>query len=99
FHCKSGADRAGFMAALYLALGEGKPVAEARRALSLRYGHIRQGKTGILDAFFDAYEADTGGEIPLLTWVDTQYDRDAIQREFKATGLGSLLTECLLVRE
>ena len=66
FHCKSGADRAGMMSALFLALHEGRPVAEARRQLGLRYGHIRHGKTGVLDAFFDAYQADQpDGAMPL----------------------------------
>ena len=56
-HCKSGADRAGLATALFLIIVEGRPVAEARRALSLRYGHVRHAKTGILDAFLDLYEA------------------------------------------
>ncbi len=54
-HCKSGADRAGFMTALYLILREQRPAAEAMRQLSLRYGHFRFAKTGILDAFFELY--------------------------------------------
>ncbi|MEM7505366.1 MAG: tyrosine-protein phosphatase [Pseudomonadota bacterium] len=99
FHCKSGADRAGFMAALFLVLAEGRPVAEAQRQLSPRFGHIRQGKTGVLDAFFDTYRADTGGDIPLMEWARTQYDRDAVMCAFKASGIGSLLTEKLLRRE
>ncbi len=57
-HCKSGADRAGLAAALYLILHEGRPVAEAARQLSARYGHFRFAKTGILDAFFDRYLAE-----------------------------------------
>lgn len=99
FHCKSGADRAGFMSALYLVLGEGKAVAVAQRQLSPRYGHIRQGKTGVLDAFFDAYLADTGGEVPLMDWARTQYDREAVVQGFKASGFGTLLTERVLRRE
>lgn len=99
FHCKSGADRAGFMAGLYLMIVEGRPVAEARRELSLRYGHIRQGKTGVLDAFFDAYEADTGGAVPLAEWIATRYDPKAISAGFHATGWGDWLTDRLLRRE
>ncbi|MFP4002702.1 MAG: tyrosine-protein phosphatase, partial [Alphaproteobacteria bacterium] len=48
-HCKSGADRAGIASVLYLFLHEGVPMEKARRQLSLRYGHIRQSKTGVLD--------------------------------------------------
>ena len=54
-HCKSGADRAGFVAALYLIVHEGRSVDEALRQLSARYGHFRFSKTGILDAFFERY--------------------------------------------
>lgn len=100
FHCKSGADRAGMMSALYLAIHEGRPVAEARRQLSLRYGHIGHGPTGILDAFFDAYEADhPDGGVPLLEWAEQSYDPDAIRAAFKAGAMGSFLTERVLRRE
>jgi protein tyrosine phosphatase (PTP) superfamily phosphohydrolase (DUF442 family) len=99
FHCKSGADRAGFMAALYLVLAEGRPVAEARGQLALRYGHIRQGKTGVLDAFFDAYEEETGGATPLLDWIRTRYDREAVMARHRATGWGTALTDLVLRRE
>ena len=57
FHCKSGADRAGLMSALYLLLREGAEPQEAARQLSPRFGHLRQGKTGVLDAFIEAYAA------------------------------------------
>lgn len=99
FHCKSGADRAGFMAALYLVLAEGRPVADARRQLSLRYGHVRQGPTGVLDAFFDAYERDTGGATPLRDWIATAYDREAVAASHRATRWGRLVTDRLLGRE
>jgi len=99
FHCKSGADRVGFATALYLALHEGVPVAEARRQLALKYGHIRQGKTGVLDAFFDAYEAETGGGTSLLDWIETEYNRERITHAFKSRGWADLLTDRILVRE
>src|SRR5690606_29636541 len=54
-HCKSGADRVGLMSALYHHTRHGVPIPEARRQLSLRYGHIRQADTGVLDHFFEAY--------------------------------------------
>ena len=100
FHCKSGADRAGMMSALYLALHEGRPVAEARKQLSLKYGHIAQGKTGVLDAFFDAYEADQpDAQMDLLEWAETRYDQEALTAAFKAGRFGTFLTETLLRRE
>lgn len=100
FHCKSGADRAGMMSALYLVLHEGVPVSEARRQLSLRYGHVRHGKTGILDAFFDAYEADQpDGQLSLLEWVRTRYDAKALTKAFTSGKIGNFLTETVLRRE
>lgn len=100
FHCKSGADRAGMMSALYMILHEGRPVRQAMKQLSLHYGHIRQGKTGVLDALFDTYMADQPGEqMPFLEWSQTRYDPDAITNAFKAGTLGSLVTDGLLRRE
>lgn len=100
FHCKSGADRVGMMAALFLALHEGRPVAEARRQLGLRYGHIRQGKTGVLDAFFDAYQRDCpDGTTTLADWVETRYDIDAVTAGFRPWKLGDLITDRILHRE
>ncbi|MEM9138451.1 MAG: tyrosine-protein phosphatase [Pseudomonadota bacterium] len=100
FHCKSGADRAGMVSALFLILHEGRPVSEARRQLSLRYGHIRHGKTGVLDALFETYLADQPDEaMPFLEWSQTRYDPDAITQAFKSGGLGAFLTETVLRRE
>ncbi len=100
FHCKSGADRAGMMAALYLVLHEGLPVAEARRQLHLRFGHVRHGKTGVLGAFFDAYERDQpDGKMPLMEWVETRYDPQAITESFQPLRVGLFVTDKLLRRE
>ncbi|WP_291298970.1 beta-lactamase hydrolase domain-containing protein [Elioraea sp.] len=98
-HCKSGADRAGLIAAVILLL-RGGTVAEARPHLSLRYGHVAAGKTGILDLFLDRYEAaqrETG--IGFLDWVRNVYDEAALRRDFRAGKLGSFVTERLLRRE
>lgn len=101
FHCKSGADRAGMMSALFLILRHGVSVREAMGQLSLRYGHIKKGKTGILDAFFDAYLADQPDEaMPLLEWTQSDsYDPGAITAAFKAGTIGSLLSDTVLRRE
>ena len=48
-HCKSGADRAGFAAAVFLLL-EGAAVAVALGQLSVRHGHLRGSRAGVLDA-------------------------------------------------
>ncbi|TGY87233.1 hypothetical protein E5163_16070 [Marinicauda algicola] len=99
-HCKSGADRAGIVAVLYKLLHEGAPFEEAIQQLSFRYGHIRQGKTGMLDHFFDLYRERNAREpIDFLTWVRTEYDRQACHDSFMASWWGSILTEKLLRRE
>ena len=86
-HCKSGADRAGIMAVLYKLLREKAPFEEAADQLSGRYLHIRQGKTGVLDAFLDAYAAFNAGRAredwkPFLDWVAEDYDRAKVKADF-----------------
>lgn len=85
-HCKSGADRAGLGAALWLILVEGRTAAEASRQLSWRYGHVKSAKTGILDAFLDAF-ATTGEArgIPFAEWVETVYDPEALKASFRSS--------------
>lgn len=97
-HCKSGADRVGLASALYLILQEGRPAEEAARQLHWRFGHIRSGKTGILDAFFEAY-AREGDGLDFLTWVETKYDPKALKASFRPAGWGSFLVDHLLRRE
>ncbi len=83
-HCKSGADRTGFAAALWLMLAEGRPLAEARRQLALRHGHMAWTKSGLLDAFLDAYAAGAGDPaMPLERWIATRYDPAAITAGFR----------------
>ena len=83
-HCKSGADRAGMMAALYLLIHERRPVAEAAKQLSLRFGHVQAARTGVLDAVLAAFAAS--GTADFLAWARTAYDPDAIKAAFLATG-------------
>ncbi len=99
-HCKSGADRAGFVAALYLLLEEQRPAGEAMRQLSLRYGHFRYAKTGILDAFFERYQREGEARgIPFLEWVERHYDPEALKREFRPRFWPALLADRILRRE
>lgn len=86
-HCKSGSDRTGLFCGLYLVLREGVPVAEARRQLGLRFGHISLTKTGVLDRFFDHYLDYAAREpIDFTTWMDTVYDPAALTARFRAEG-------------
>ncbi len=59
-HCANGNDRSGLASAVYLLLRTDTPLAEARRQLSLRYGHIPWSKAGCLQRVLGSYE----------TWLD-----------------------------
>ncbi len=100
-HCKSGADRVGVMSVLYAHFRLGQPMSEAVRQLSLRYGHIRHGDTGVLDYVFERYLAETKatGE-SFEDWVCRPgYDPGAVKAAFAASWWGAMLTEKLLRRE
>jgi protein tyrosine/serine phosphatase len=97
-HCKSGADRAGLAAGLFL-LFEGGTARDALRQLSWRFGHVRQAKTGILDAFFLHYQREGEGRKPFLDWVREDYDEAALRRNFRANGLASFINDWVLVHE
>lgn len=99
-HCKSGADRTGFMATLYLWQHRGVPLRQAMDQLSLRYGHVRQAKTGVIDFFYEQYlkaEAETG--IGFREWIETVYDRDRLNAAFKENWAAKILVDRILRRE
>jgi protein tyrosine/serine phosphatase len=97
-HCKSGADRAGLGAGLYLMLNGGT-TREALAQLSWRFGHFSRSRTGILDAFFIRYAMEAEGRKPFLDWVRDDYDEMALRRDFVAGGLSSFINDRVLVRE
>lgn len=105
-HCKSGADRAGVMSTLYMFFHEGKPLDEAVEQLSMRYGHFKQGKTGVIDYAFDQYfeYARANGKSlasvdDFFEWADGPYDYKKIKQEFLGSWWGNILTEKILRRE
>lgn len=99
-HCKSGADRAGLMAVLYQHLRQGLPMQAAMAQLSGRYLHVRQGKTGMLDFFFETYLEETkSAPKPFMRWVEDDYDPAAVKARFMAGWWGALLTDKILRRE
>lgn len=100
-HCKSGADRTGIAGVLYKHFKMGLPIREALEQLRLKYLHIRQGKTGMLDFFFEDYlrYQDEGGELSFIDWIDQIYDREDVKSRFMASWIGSALTEKILRRE
>ncbi len=79
-HCAAGADRTGLASGIALLLQPGSELSMARRQMWPRYGHIGAvGRTGVLDEFFDAYEACLQSEgIPhsperFRKWATTEY--------------------------
>jgi protein tyrosine phosphatase (PTP) superfamily phosphohydrolase (DUF442 family) len=99
-HCKSGADRAGLMSTLFLIAKEKVPVATARAQLGLKYGHIRQADTGILDYFFERYLEDNAkAPIEFFDWVERSYDPEDLKRSFAAKGWANMLVNRILRRE
>ncbi len=99
-HCKSGADRAGIVSALYLILHEGRPVSQAKKQLHWRFGHVKQSATGILDYFLESYErVNQQDPIDFTEWVKTEYDPVVIQKEFKSQGWANTLIDRILRRE
>jgi protein tyrosine phosphatase (PTP) superfamily phosphohydrolase (DUF442 family) len=79
FHCKSGSDRTGLAAALYLHVIEGHPIEESLDQLSLKYVHLRASRKGIhpyMLSFYAAWRAQTGGDF--REFLHQSYDPDQI---------------------
>lgn len=99
-HCKSGADRAGLMSVLYMIFRQKQPVPVALQQLSKRFLHLREGKTGLLDAFFEAYLAANEAEPkPFEHWLEQDYDRENVKRTFLQTRAAKLSLDRILRRE
>ncbi len=100
-HCKSGADRAGLMAALYRYFRLGEPMSEAVKELSRRTLHNREGKTGVLDMVLETYVREiepTGRDF--LDWVESpDYCPCTMTKAFRSRWWGDLLVERILCRE
>lgn len=99
-HCKSGADRAGVMAVLYKHLKMGIPISEAVEQLSLKYLHVKQGKTGMIDFFFQTYLDETreNGKA-FLDWVEQDYDKARVKAAFMSSWWANILVDRILRRE
>lgn len=100
-HCKSGADRAGFLSALYLILIEGMDVRQAMESqLAFRFGHLRHSKSGVLDHVFEHYLRDNERQpLSFADWLQTIYDPATIAADFKPKLLADLLSSRLAGHE
>jgi protein tyrosine phosphatase (PTP) superfamily phosphohydrolase (DUF442 family) len=72
-HCRQGVDRTGLTAALILLLTTDASLAEARRQLGPRFGHVPFGPTRAMTRFFDLYEA-------WLRSAGLAHSREAVRR-------------------
>ena len=98
-HCKAGADRASLASALYFLIEHDDPQ-RALGQMTLKYGHIKGSRTGILDAMVETYIRDG---VPkgqrFMDWVREGYDPQAIAGNFKPKLLSSILGDTVLQRE
>lgn len=88
-YCKSGADRTGLAAALFLLLN-GSTTGEASRHLSIRFGHLKCTRAGVADAFLSCFARDAEQRKEILDWLRDDYDEGALQRDFSVSGRGDL---------
>lgn len=98
-HCKAGADRASMGAALYMLIKHNDYEA-ARRQMTLKFGHIKGSKTGILDAMIETYGRDglPKGQ-SFMAWVRNGYDPRTIEASFKPSMMGTFFGDTVLHRE
>ena len=97
-HCKSGADRAGLAAGLAI-LFEGGTAQDALNQLSIRYGHFKRSRTGILDAFFIKYYQESTSGLSFRSWLANEYDELELRSAFKNLGLVTFVVDHILKRE
>lgn len=97
-HCKSGADRAGLAAAIYLLL-HGASVARASEQLSLRYGHIPRAETAGLGGFLAAYAREGEGRIAFADWVREEYDPATLNGAMRTNAVARFVNDRVLRRE
>ncbi|GGX71893.1 protein-tyrosine-phosphatase [Litorimonas cladophorae] len=96
-HCKSGADRTGFMGVLYRHFHMGDTIAQAVDSeLTLKKLHVKQGKTGMLDFFFNDYlKYAEDHDITFMDWVETIYDPADVKARFMDHWTGNPISELL----
>ena len=84
-HCKSGADRAGLVSAIYLIVQKKLSVVEAKKQLSFKYLHLDFTKTGILDYIFNVFDARLKIEnIDFLDWIKKEYNPEILNSSFRS---------------
>ena len=80
-------------------LQEGADAREAAEQLSLKYLHVSQAKTGLLDAFIATFaEAEARG-LNFRDWVKDELDPAEITARFQSRGWANHIIDDLLRRE
>ena len=99
-HCKSGADRAGIGSALYLHWTKGVDLDKTGQLEFYPYGHIKGGRTGLIDHFVKLYseELSKSPSLDLLSFSDS-LDYKEIEANFKPTAFWNTVVEYILRRE
>ena len=68
--------------------------------MSLRFGHVKWAKTGVIDHFFARYlEHAAREEMSLMEWVDKVYDRAELDASFHDNRFARFLVDVVLRRE
>ena len=99
-HCKSGADRAGIMCALYFLLKKKQETKKAKQQLSWKYLHIKWAKPGVLDSFVHEYSTQYKiDKIKFLDWVKKKYDPIKLEKNFRSIWWVNRLVDDVLKRE
>lgn len=98
-HCKSGADRAGFFSALFRHYRNGEPIEMGVGELSMKYGHFKQAKTGVLDHFFLTFRRARRARQSFRHWVMTDFNPQQVEASFRPATLSSLVVDRVLRRE
>ena len=99
-HCKSGADRAGIMCALYFLLQKKQETKKAKQQLSWKYLHIKWAKPGVLDSFVHEYSTQYKiDKIKFLDWVKKKYDPIKLEKNFRSIWWVNRLVDDVLKRE
>jgi hypothetical protein len=95
-HCKSGADRTGFVTAVYLLTVEHRPVEDALKQLSLRFGHLRYSRAGVLRFIVESYARAGSSRPDFRTWVEHHYDPEQASLHFRLPAFATAFTARLL---
>jgi len=99
-HCKSGADRAGIMCALYMLVYRKKHPDIAKKQLSWKYLHVKWAKPGVLDAFLTEYAIDYNkNKIKFSEWVKKKYVPQKLENSFRSVWWVNRLLDDILRRE